>query len=155
MAKAEKTSTGRAIGSLDSVPSHVSARSGAGKPRTPTEFDDLIPQWYEEGVVKRIPAQGDTEEELLADLDTIYKEVAKAAALHNLGVRRKKENNPNDPNFTGYNVYVEVGEKQASRGREKGSLKDPVTGNFISPSDESQADRYAELLADKQAKQSR
>ncbi len=145
----EKTPTGRTVESLDAKPDHIKRAGGPGKSRQPTEFDDLIPVWYEEGKVKKIPAQGETDEDKLSDLDNMYKAVAKAAAAHNLGVWREKENDPEHPQFTGYNLYVQVRDRQASRGRPRGSIKDPETGKFVSPDDET--GRYQELKALKDA----
>lgn len=114
---ASKTATvqtpgGRQIISQSEKPAHLATKAGPGRTRQPTDFDDLVPQWYETGEWYKIPAEGETTEDQLADLEEVYKSVQRAVAYHELGVSRLKEDNPEDEKFSGYGVWVQVRDRQ-------------------------------------------
>lgn len=82
-------------------------KGGPGRHRTPTEFDDLIPEWND-GEWKFAEASDEDE------MNQVYDDIRKAADYHNLGVTRTKA--PEGPG-----VYFLIHEKLARgpRGKRK------------------------------------
>lgn len=111
------TPSGRKIEVREDKPRHLSAHSGPGRTRQPTEFDDLIPEWYEADKWFKIPAEGETTEEQLEDLALVHKAVYRAAQLHDLGVTRLKEDDPTRDDFAGYGVWIFVRPKQVRKAK--------------------------------------
>lgn len=121
------TPSGRQIEVQDEKPRHLVSRSGPGRTRKPTEFDDMVPAWYQEGKWVKIPAAGDTEDEQLADLEEVYKAVQRAVSLHDLGASRIKENDPSNDEFSGYGVWVHVRDMQKRPRKNKDDGEDETS----------------------------
>lgn len=128
-AKDKITPMAREILTATEKPTHL-ASTGRGRSRQPTEFDDLVLEWYEAGAWKGIPVNDED------DLESVYNQVKKAADFHNLGIDRQKDTT-GDPMA----VWVFVRDPQ-HRGPKVGSRKDPRTGKMVQPDD----DGYQELV---------
>lgn len=118
MAKTSAPATGRQIDVGFQKPKHLATKAGPGRTRQSTEFDEMVPEWYQfaldnpDNPYVHILAEGDTDEEKLEDLDNVYKAVQRAVAFHDLGVSRLKEDDPADPNFAGYGLWIHVRDRQ-------------------------------------------
>lgn len=131
----KKASRQIVAGSRPTHLSNVGQGGGPGRSRVPTEFDDVVLDWYKEDDWKGIAATGDTDEARQEDFEEIFKAVKRAADYHNLGIERLKD----EENLQ---VWVNIRDKQ-SRGPKPGSIKDHATGKLVSPDDP----RYQEVLA--------
>lgn len=138
-ATAETTNTGRELIS-GPRPAHLVSHGGgggAGRTRQPTEFDDLVLEWYKKDDWTGIPATGDTDEEKANDLDEVYKATKRAADYHKLGIERIKDSEAGI-------LWVNIRDKQG-RGPTPGSIRDPETNKMVKPGTE----RYEELMAER------
>lgn len=111
-APSQTTSSGRKIITQAEKPVGLVSRSGPGRTRQATEFDDLVPEWYQSGEWVKIPAEGDTVEAQLEDIETVYKAVNRAVQHHELGCTRVKEDDPEKEGFQSYGVWVHVRDRQ-------------------------------------------
>lgn len=123
-------------------PSHLmktgGGTGGPGRARIPTEFDDLVIEWYNSKEWKGVPSVGETREEQEADFEENFKALKRAADHHGLGCERARD----EENLI---VWVNIRDK-ATRGPVPGSLKDPDTGKMVKPGEA----RHADLLAARQ-----